>query len=138
MISEFKGEYRFLSNFWPCQIYYEGMVYQSVEHAYQAAKTTNVYVRRQIADMPKPSMAKRLGKTIPLRDDWENVKFHVMLSLVYYKFAFNKELREKLLATGTEELQEGNTWGDTFWGVCNGVGENKLGKILMLVRGALR
>ena len=73
-----------------------------------------------------------------LRGDWEQVKFDVMERCVRYKFAHHPELRDKLLATGDAYLEEGNDWGDTIWGVSNGVGENRLGKILMKVRGELR
>lgn len=83
-------------------------------------------------------VAKKTGKKIELISDWEKVKLSVMFEVVFAKFSQNEELKQKLLATGNEELVEGNNWGDTFWGMINGVGENHLGKILVKVRTALR
>lgn len=134
MIDSFTGKYRFLSNFSPCIVTYEGMPYLSVEHAYQAAKT-NDYNERKTVDWLNLTAgeAKKAGQTLTLRKDWDEVKLDIMDRLVRRKF---KEplYRNALMETGTEELIEGNTWGDTFWGVCNGVGENHLGKILMKIR----
>ena len=132
-ITEFQGEHRFLSNFWPCQILLDGHYYRTVEHAYQAAKTDDLQTRDLIASVPSPSFAKRIGHRITLRAGWNDIRLEVMRSLVWKKFTY-PGLRQMLLATGTAELIEGNTWGDTFWGVCNGVGENNLGHILMNIR----
>ncbi|NGT90448.1 NADAR family protein [Clostridium perfringens] len=57
-----------------------------------------------------------------------------MYLVVKEKFKPNKELRRKLIATGDKYLEEGNTWNDTYLGVCKGKGRNMLGKILMRVR----
>jgi ribA/ribD-fused uncharacterized protein len=138
-IDSFQGEYRFLSNFWPAVVEYEGITYPSVEHAYQAAKTLDRNERRRIAAIVEPDDAKRAGRALPnQRKDWEQVKLRVMEDCVRYKFMHHAELREKLLATGDAELIEGNTWNDRYWGVCEGQGENHLGKILMKVRTELR
>lgn len=134
MIDSFAGEYRFLSNFWACSVWFEGKYYPSSEHAYQAAKTQDESIRDYIAEL-KAGQAKRFGKELKLRKDWEFVKDYMMLQILRDKFSTeNSELRKLLYHTGHQELIEGNTWGDTYWGVCNGVGENKLGKMLMLVR----
>lgn len=134
-ISEFRGEFRWLSNFWPARVTLDGVVYPSVENAYQAAKTTpehrSPFLSCSAAD------AKKLGKTIPVRDDWDEVKTYIMGDLVTQKFAAGSELAQKLLATGARELVEGNDWDDTFWGVCRGKGQNRLGKILMARRDQL-
>lgn len=137
-ITSFSGENRFLSNFWPALVYYGGLAYPSVEHAYVAAKTVDIDLRLQIRDTETPGQVKRLGRKIELRSDWEEIKVDTMRYLVTQKFRDNKELGDLLLATGDLELIEGNTWGDTFWGVCNGVGSNRLGHILMEVRDALK
>ena len=92
---------------------------------------------RHVASMSLPGEAKRWGRNITLRADWEHVKLPIMLNLVRQKFA-NDPLRAKLLGTGEHELIEGNHWNDTFWGVCRGVGSNRLGKILMQVRAELK
>lgn len=137
-IGEFQGEYRFLSNFWPAPCEFEGLRYPSSEHAYQAAKTLDLAERKRISALPTPSDAKKAGRALTLRLDWETVKFDVMRACVRSKFALNPDLAEKLLATGDALLEEGNTWGDRTWGVVDGVGENRLGKILMDVRTELR
>jgi ribA/ribD-fused uncharacterized protein len=136
-IPEFQGEYRFLSNFWPAEVLYEGITYPTAEHAYQAAKTLDVQERKRIAALPTPAEAKQAGRALKLRDDWEHAKFVVMEDVVRDKFTRHAELREKLLATGEATLEEGNTWGDTIWGVYQGKGENRLGKILMKIRSEL-
>jgi ribA/ribD-fused uncharacterized protein len=137
-IDSFEGEYRFLSNFWPAKVVFEGLSYPSVEHAYQSAKTLDMDDRKHIAAIPDAADAKRLGRELKLRPDWEQVKLGVMETCVRYKFSHNPEMRTKLLATGELYLEEGNTWNDRYWGVCEGQGENHLGKILMKVRAELR
>ncbi len=136
MIAAFTGASRFLSNFWPVNVVLDGMVYPSVENAYQAAKTLDVQARRSFQTI-SASEAKHLGKKLPLRSDWETVKLAVMEGLLRQKFA-DPDLRERLLATKDQLLEEGNHWGDTFWGVCRGQGHNHLGKLLMLIRDEIR
>jgi hypothetical protein len=131
-ITSFSEENRFLSNFYPCTIEIEGIEYPSVEHAYQAAKTLNIAEREEIA-LLTAGQAKRRGYRVTLRDDWESIKLRIMEDLIRQKFN-ERVLREKLKATGDAELIEGNDWEDKFWGVCDGEGENWLGKILMKVR----
>ena len=134
MIKEFQKEYRWLSNFAYCKIFYEGITYPSVENAYQAAKTINVEEREAIASATA-GQAKRLGKTLTVREDWEDVKVQVMRELLTIKFCQTKYLG-LLLATGNQHIQEGNYWNDKFWGVClkTGEGENNLGKLIMDIR----
>jgi N-glycosidase YbiA len=138
MINSFDGEYRFLSNFWPCRILYEGIEYASTEHAFQAAKTLDVDMRQDITKLRTASEAKMWGKVIPLRPDWEQVKIDVMETLLRIKFRKGTSLFHKLLATGDQELVEGNYWHDEFWGVCScpkhGQGLNWLGHLLMKIR----
>ena len=137
-IDRFMGKYRFLSNFYSSPIRHEGINYPTVEHAYQAAKTLHNVVRKEIAEEETPGGAKRLGNQIQLRSDWEKIKVSIMRELIRQKFTKHAGLAKKLLDTGITKLIEGNTWGDTYWGVCNGVGNNKLGKILMGLRKQLR
>lgn len=136
-IDSFNGEYYFLSNYYHSPIVFEGIHYPTVEHAFQAAKTLNNNKRLEIARMRTPGDAKKAGRTVSLRPDWEKIKFDVMKKCVTSKFE-DYNLRNKLLATGDAELIEGNWWNDTTWGVCNGVGQNHLGKILMEVRDEIR
>lgn len=140
MIKEFRGRYRFLSNFFPCRIDWEGITYPSVEHAYQACKTLNQKERLRIASLSTPGQAKRIGKELTIRPDWETVKISIMESLVRQKFSRHPTLKQLLLATANQEIQEGNSWNDTFWGVSlsTGEGRNELGKILMRIRKELQ
>ena len=136
-IDSFRGEYTFLSNFYPCQsqILYEGEWYRSVEHAFQAAKSIDPQERRNLRQFCRTAAeAKKFGRTVTLRKDWNNIRLDVMYQIVRDKFTRNSDLQEKLLATSNSHLVEGNWWHDTFWGVCDGKGENHLGKILMRVR----
>jgi ribA/ribD-fused uncharacterized protein len=132
-IDKFSGEYRWLSNFWPCSIEYEGIVYPSVENAYQAAKTTDLEIRQEFVFM-SPFVAKEEGRKLRIRLDWERIKVQTMFRLVTFKFSNNENLMWKLIMTHNADIIEGNTWGDTFWGQCNKQGKNELGLILMAVR----
>jgi len=137
-INNFQGPYRFLSNFWPCVVTLDEMIYPSVEHAYQAAKTINVNQRETIRNAKTPGEAKRLGRVVTLREGWNQLRIPVMRSLLRQKFR-NSVLCSKLLATGSVVLIEGNTWGDRFWGVDGqNEGENHLGKLLMEIRDEIR
>jgi ribA/ribD-fused uncharacterized protein len=135
MISDFHTpSTRFLSNFYVYPVTVFGCLWQSAEHAYQAQKFTTwpaQYARIKAAETP--GKAKKLGRDSGIRKDWEQVKLEVMLEIIRAKFQ-DADLRRQLFATGDQELREGNHWGDTFWGVCNGRGDNHLGKILMQVR----
>lgn len=132
-ITSFNGQYRFLSNFYPAKVCYQGYVYPTVEHAYQAAKclihTDLVAIRAAVT----PGDAKRLGNQVPLPAWWEITKIDIMRFLLIQKF-IAMPLTQYLWDTNPKQLIEGNTWGDTFWGVCNGRGENHLGKLLMEIR----
>lgn len=129
MINSFTGNYRFLSNFWPSTVSIEGYSYPTVEHAYQAMKTLDINQRQRIRDAANPGIAKKMGREIKLRPDWELLKLLYMTTLIENKFFPDSQLASMLLATGDDELVEGNNWGDTYWGVCRGKGENHLGKI---------
>jgi ribA/ribD-fused uncharacterized protein len=137
-IESFHGEYRFLSNFYPSIVEFEKVLYPTAEHAYQAAKTLDPKVRQEIARCTTPGEAKRMGKCIALRPNWDNLKLTAMAMIVGDKFYRHPDLADKLLATKDAVLIEGNWWGDTFWGVCKGKGENHLGKLLEGVRCIIR
>lgn len=134
MINSFTGEYDFLSNFYLVEVRYAGAGYPSVEHAFQAAKCANPSERRMFRSGITAGQAKRLGRKVELRKDWERAKLSVMESLVRQKFEVYQDLAKKLLDTGEQEIIEGNNWGDVFWGICDGRGQNHLGKILMKIR----
>jgi ribA/ribD-fused uncharacterized protein len=131
----FTGEYRWLSNFPSCKIEMDGVVYPSPENAYQAFKTLDPEERKQFLKI-RSFEAKKLGTTVKLRDDWEAIKLDVMLKVQRKKYA-QEPFRTWLLDTGDAYIEETNHWGDVYWGVCNGVGENHLGKIIMQVRSEL-
>jgi ribA/ribD-fused uncharacterized protein len=137
MIDDFRGEYRWMSNFHLCRVIYEGVTYPSVENAYQAAKFEDLNFRRKFVTC-SPAESKRLGRSPGIVSNWDSIKLSVMEKLLRQKFAPGTELAQKLLDTGDEELVEGNWWNDTFWGVCRGRGENHLGKLLMKLRQELR
>jgi len=137
MINEFKGKYYFLSNFYEAPVTYNGLVFKNNEAAFQAQKTSD-YLEQIMFESMDPSTAKFMGRRIKLRANWEEVKTDIMYEICLAKFTQNKDLKEKLLATGDKHLEEGNTWGDRIWGTVNGVGENRLGKILMRIREELK
>ena len=144
MIDKFEGRWRFLSNFYPCKIDHKGITYPSVEHFYVAMKVNDeqlingVYYtpadfREVISKVQNPADVKKIGSKLKLRSGWDDKKLDVMNWAVRQKFK-DERLAELLLSTGDQELIEGNYWKDFYWGVCNGKGENNLGKILMSVR----
>lgn len=138
MISKFRNEHAYLSNFADTLLYYDGIRYTSVETAFQANKTLDIELRKRIARYT-PKEAKKAGRHLELRPDWSSIKDQIMYELVRQKFSSDDfGYKSKLLATGDEYIEEDNSWGDTYWGVCKGKGENKLGKILMRVRSELK
>lgn len=136
-IERFAGQHAFLSNFHPTTVALDGALYPTLEHAFQAAKTTDERQRQEIRDAPTPGQAKRLGRRVDLPGDWEARRVEVMRGLLVDKFTRHPDLASRLVATGTRRLVEGNTWGDRFWGVCDGQGHNQLGRLLMEVRAQL-
>ena len=144
MIESFTGRWRFLSNFYPVEIQYKGIKYPSVENFYVAMKIKEDQVinnkfmtlsdcQELISKIKNPSEVKKLGKSLKVRKDWNEIKLKIMEWAVNEKFK-NIDLAKMLLETGDEQLIEGNWWGDVYWGICNGKGENNLGKILMKIR----
>lgn len=137
MIDSFREEYYFLSNFYHVDVEYDGIVYKNTEAAFQAQKVLDDNEKLLFSDL-YPREAKKLGRRVKLRKDWNDVKDNYMYEICKVKFTQHEDLAEKLLETGDEELVEGNTWNDTYWGVCNGKGKNQLGKTLMRIREELR
>ena len=137
MIDSFEGKYYFLSNFYHVDVKYDGIVYNNTEAAFQAQKVLDDSEKLSFSNL-SPRKAKKLGREVKLREDWRDVKDNYMYEICKAKFTQHEDLARKLLETGDEELVEGNRWNDTYWGVCNGKGENRLGKILMRVRDELK
>ena len=136
-IKGFFGEYRWLSNFFKSPVYFEGILYPSSENAYQSAKTEDIEIRKNIS-LLEPNKSKLFSKELIVPDDWKTRKYDIMFMICYDKFYRNKDLRELLLQTEGKYLEETNFWLDTYYGVCNGIGENNLGKILMDIRKLIR
>lgn len=134
VIDRFTGEYAFLSNFYHAPLTVLGIPFQSSEAAFMACKTLDIEVRKTFSNVP-PNVAKKMGRKLKLREGWDEIlRVECMELCVRSKFQHNPNLAEKLAATGNKKLIEGNDWGDTYWGVCKGHGENMLGKLLMEVR----
>jgi ribA/ribD-fused uncharacterized protein len=135
----FKGKYEFLSNFYSVEIVIDGITYPSVEHAYVAAKTEDKNIKQKIAEIPTASEAKKFGRKIKLKDNWDNIKILIMLDLLIRKFD-NPRLRNMLKNTEGYELVEGNVWHDCFYGACECKNcsdkekFNVLGRLLMKIR----
>lgn len=143
-IGPFKGELRWLSNFWEAPIYIAGILYPSTEHLFQASKTFSSDEFKEIVQARTCGVAKRLGAKVTLRPDWEEAKLMSMRYATILKYTQHPDLGRKLVSTGDEEIVEYNTWHDNIWGVCTcencaeKVGQNHLGKTLMEVRTILR
>jgi len=144
-ITDFRGEYRWLSNFEESPIHIinpflgNELKALTVEHAYQAYKTRDLNERDWVLSSKTPGVARKRGQKVALRDDWDNLRIMYMRACVEAKFKQNPELAKKLLDTKNHHLMEGSDgWGDKFWGVCKGDGLNHLGRILMDVREKLR
>lgn len=150
MIDSFRGKYSFLSNFHSLQFAYTIPVRvgdvilhaPTSEHAFMACKSLNPTVRKAVLLAKTPGEAKKMGKQVPLRDDWEDIKVEVMASVLRAKFR-DPDLRQRLLSTGNTPLVEGNQWHDNFWGACTCERcaqiehHNTLGKLLMDLRSTL-
>jgi len=142
MINEFRGDNDIFSNFYLKKLKYEDIVYEDSETAFQASKCKFNQDKLKFKKL-KAFESKKLGRQIKLRDDWETVKDKIMYDIILIKFS-DSILKQKLLNTGEEYIEEGNTWHDNYWGNCtcyncrNITGKNILGKILMDVRQQFR
>lgn len=141
VIWQFKGNNRFLSNFYPAKVKFEGKTYPTAENAYQASKTLVPELRTQFQSV-SPAVAKYLGGQVLLRPFFDQIKLDIMESVIIIKFQ-DEKLAKMLADTFPQKLVEGNTWGDRFWGMTydpsekKWKGNNHLGRILMAVRRTL-
>ena len=126
IIDRFIGKYSFLNNFYQSSIWFEGKQYKTCEHAYQASKTLDIKLREIIQRAQSPLEAKKLGQSLHVREDWEEIKIDIMRFLIKEKFT-NPFLRHLLLSTGDTDLVMNNLWNEKFWGICRGTGQNWLG-----------
>lgn len=133
-INQFQEKWFVFSNFYPAVVSYDGEEYPTVEHAYQAAKTLDPDERLKIREAKTPAAAKHLGQEVTMRTNWSKKKLRIMEKLLRQKFKPKTPCMNILSQTGDREIIEGNTWHDTYWGVCDGKGKNHLGKLLMKIR----
>jgi len=136
-VKGFFGDYRWMSNFHKCPVMWKGLMFENSEAPYQAAKSAKPkdWLLFTVMDGTR---AKNEGRKLQIREDWEDIKLQIMYDVVLDKILRNKDLRDKLIATGDRYLEETNWWKDRFWGVYEGEGQNHLGKTLMLVRDNLK
>jgi hypothetical protein len=143
IIKTFTDDYEFLSNFYESPLLFNNMVWQTVEHPFQAYKSTNKEDINIVYTLKTPGEAKKFGRAVKLRPDWEEIKLRLMTQLLFAKFASNWALSDKLLKTNPAYIEEGNYWHDNFWGNCycqkcsNISGQNHLGRLLMMVRSSV-
>jgi len=136
-VNGFQGEYRFLSNFYPVTITFEGLTYESSEAAYQANKSEDENIRKEFTGINARD-ARNKGRQIVIRQDWEAEKLNVMYKILRAKFTQSNRMRTALIDTKDLQLIETNYWYDEFWGVYNGKGLNHLGRLLMIVRDEIK
>lgn len=130
----FFKEHRFLSNFHECPIRYQGLNFKSSEAAYQAMKSLDREDWVKFTQFTPYEAMEAGRKKIQVRAGWNHEKMYYMRDILEQKFVQNKEIRDKLMETKNMYLEETNWWGDKYWGVCDGIGENHLGKLLMSTR----
>jgi len=130
---------KIFSNFIDSPILMDGIRYPTVEHAYQAHKCSTIEERKQIAALPNAGKAKRAGRKVKVREDWEQVKYAIMCECLLHKFRI-KEFKIELLRTNNKPIiEDASVWDDKIWGTGrDGTGQNLLGKALMKVRTIIR
>lgn len=143
-INSFRGEFFFLSNFYPSPVYAKGRVWPTVEHGFQASKSSDRHYLDLLSKTREPAAAKRLGRKVALPVYWwEANRVGVMRHLLLQKFHPSRKEAHLLLATGDRELIEGNHHHDNFWGRCDCTRcqtqphHNTLGQLLMGIRAGL-
>lgn len=143
VINSFKDEWELFSNFSLSVVHYNGLNFQTVEHAFQAAKSNKQSDWNYIQKLKTPGQAKRAGRKVQLRSDWEEVKIIIMRNLLIQKFTLYDKFKNKLISSGNAKIIEGNYWHDNYWGDCycskceNIKGYNNLGILLMEIRNSI-
>lgn len=143
VVTEFRGEYAFLSNFYEAPFEWRNHEFPTGEHAFSFAKAYYAKSHRfvdeyqaKVMKAPTPSRAKHEGRSMLIDvPEWDKRKVQHMREIVHARFQTGRGLAGQLINTGAMMLVEGNDWNDTFWGRCNGKGFNTLGVILMEERG---
>ncbi len=138
IINRFEGAYAWLSNFYEREFELDGRTWPTVEHYFQAMKTHDHRQQEWIRAAPDPATAKRRGRKATLRGGWMRYRHEVMFRALEAKFRQHPDLKERLIATENAYLEEGNDWGDDYWGTVDARGANHLGYLLMEVRARLQ
>lgn len=137
-IDSFDGPYEWLSNFHERPFLLDDREWPTVEHYFQAMKSEDPRQQEWVRAARDAATAKRRGRSVRLRGGWLSRREDVMRAALEAKFNQHPDLAERLIETGSAHLEEGNTWGDSWWGTVEGVGANRLGLLLMELRGQLR
>lgn len=136
--------YGVLSNLYKRAIAFEGEVFPTAEHAYQAGKARKPEVRQWLLNAPTPALVAMAAHNLYTWDivpNWSQIKFDRMLEVLRAKFTQHEDLRRILISTGSARLVESGRVDNAVnrtWGEVNGRGLNKLGLLLMQVRDELR
>lgn len=136
-IDNFNSYFDFLNNDYPTWVYFEGLLFPCVNAAYQAARSDKQHIREKISKIDTPQELWDIAINIEDPPNWVKERLRIMEMLLRDKFRRNKELRDKLKATGDRELI--NTYAEPspsnfYWGVVNGKGQNQLGRLLEAIR----
>jgi len=136
-IDNFNGYFDFLNNEYPCPVYFDGLLFKSVSYAYQASRSSQRHLREKISLADTPSELFEIATKIEDPENWSSNRLRMMEAIVRDKFRRNKDLRERLKATGNRELA--NTYSDAtvsniYWGIVEGKGQNQLGRLLEQIR----
>jgi len=141
-INSFRGDFAFLSNFFVGApiVDWRGNKWETTEHFYQSKKTNNIDDKIKIMEAFSPGKSKKIGRTVEIIDNWDELKIGVMRQALMLKFEQWPKYKEYLIQMEGYELVEGNWWHDNFWGNCfcdrceSITGTNMLGKLLMELR----
>lgn len=141
-IGFYPREFFVFDNFSAFKVCVDGVLYSTVEHAYQAYKflETAPEVVKEIIESYSPSEAKKIAHANQdkQRNDWDDIKLEVMENLLRLKIEQNPYVKKKLLETGTFLICEDSP-KDNFWGIGEDrKGRNELGKLWMKLRKELQ
>ncbi len=128
------GRYKCFSNWYSCSFTYQGYTWSNSEQALMYFKSFDKEYQKKIKKANNPAVAKKLGRQVKLRPDWDQVKLSLMIEILYAKFSQNADLKEILLNTNGVKIHE--DCNDPWWGGGPNYpgGRDYLGRALMSVR----
>jgi len=132
------------SNLFRREIEFEGVIYPTAEHAYQAGKARRPEVKDWLMAAPSPALLAMAAHGLyhwDIAPGWSKTKFDRMRAILWEKFTQHQDLNELLLSTGEKRLVEmprTDNPTNRLWGEVNGRGKNMLGNLLMEVREELQ